>query len=156
MATSGRHVWQLPVGVSLDYIPYFSDWEFRGDLAYVFSEKPLGVNIDSWLLYASASYYVTPRFAPKIYITSRQALHGLRFPEDFTDDFTLSTYEDFDNEWYYHHDQTMRHNFTDAGIGFDYVVSDRYTIAGSFYRTIIPDNVAKVEYAFRFALNWNY
>lgn len=155
-AAIGRHLKQLPVGVSLEYIPYFSDWEFRGDVAYVFSEKPLGVNVSYWLLYASASYYLTPRFVPKIYVTSRQVPHGLVWPQDFTDDYTEQTLEDFDTEWYYHHDQTLKHASTDAGIGFDYIVSDRYTIAGTFYRTIIADNVAEVEYAFTFALDYNF
>jgi len=151
-AAIGKQLWEIPVGVSMEFVPYFSDWFFQADIAYVFSEELLGVDLDYWLMYFSASYYVTPRFVPRIFITRRNAPNALRFPEDFTDDFTFSTLEDFDNEFWYQHDRTLRHNYINAGVGFDYIVSNRYSLSATYFQTIDPEDVAEVEYAVTFAL----
>lgn len=144
-AAIGKQLWEVPVGVSLEFSPYFSDWHFQADIAYVFSEKVLGVDLDYWLTYVSASYYVTPRFVPRIFLTGRNVPNGLVYPDDFTDDFSP---DDYDNEWFYHHDQTLKHAYLNAGIGFDFVVSERHEISATYYRTVDPDNISKVDNAF--------
>ena len=148
-AAIGKNLREIPIGVFLEFTPYFSDWYFQADVSYVFTESVLGVDLDYWLAYLSASFYVTPRFAPRVFVTSRRAPNALRFPEDFTDDFSP---DDFDNEFYYRHDQTLKHEFINAGIGFDYIVSDHYEISATYYRTIDPTYVAEIDYAFTFAL----
>lgn len=151
-AAIGKQLWEIPVGVSVEFVPYFSDWYFQADLAYVFSEEAQGVDLDYWLLYLSASYYITPRFVPRVFLTRRNAPDALRFPEDFTDDLTFSTFEDFDNEFWYQHDRTLRHNYVNLGMGFDYIVDDRYSLSATWFQTIDPEDVAEVEYAVTFAL----
>jgi hypothetical protein len=151
-AAIGKQLWEIPVGISLEFTPYFSDWLFQADIAYVFSEKVLDVDLDYWLMYFSASYFVTPRFVPRIFVTHRNAPDALRFPEDFADDYTFSTFEDFDNEFWYQHDRTLKHNYINAGIGFDYIVSNRFSLSATYFQTIDPEDVAEVEYAFTFAL----
>ena len=48
-AAIGRHLWTIPVGTSIRYVPYFSDWHFYGDFAYVFSESPWAeLSITGW------------------------------------------------------------------------------------------------------------
>lgn len=39
-----------------------------------------------------------------------------------------------------------------AGVGFDYIVSERYSISGTYYETINPDQVAEVTKAFTVGL----
>jgi hypothetical protein len=148
-AAIGKQVWEVPVGVSLELTPYFSDWHFQADIAYVFSEEVEDVNLDYWLLYASASYFVTPRFAPRIFFASRNAPDGTRFPEDFTDDFSP---DDFDNSFWYNHDRTMKHNNVNGGIGFDYHVGDHYQISATYFRTIDAEYVSEIDGAFTVAL----
>ena len=147
-AAIGKNIWQVPVGAFFQYIPYFSDWGFQADIAYVFSEKVLDVNLDYWLMYLSASYYVTPRFAPKIYISNRTTPHGLRYPEDFLDGY--------DNANFYYHDVTIRHDYLNAGIGFDYVASDRYVVSATLYKTLDAKDMAEVKYAFTIGLTRNF
>ena len=151
-AAIGKQLWEIPVGISLELVPYFSDWYFQADLAYVFSEKAQGVDLDYWLLYLAAGYYVTPRFVPRVFLTRRNAPDALRFPEDFTDDYTFSRFEDFDNEFWYQHDRTLRHNYVNLGIGFDYIVSNRYSVSATYFQTIDPEDVVEIEYAVTFAL----
>lgn len=142
-AVIGRGLNELHLGVSLDFIPYFSDWVFQADLSYTISEKVVGVNLNYWLAYLSASYYVTPRFAPRLFVTGRTAPNGLNWPEDF------EPYEErYDNENGWRHDQTLNHEYINAGIGFDYNVNERYGISAIFYRTIEANNLVEVDKAF--------
>lgn len=76
----------------------------------------------------------------------------LSFPDDFTDDSTFGKLEDFDNEFWYQHDRTNKHNYINADFGFDYIVSDQYSISAIYFQTIDPEHVAEVEYAVSFAL----
>jgi hypothetical protein len=142
-AIIGRGLNELHVGVSMEFTPYFSDWYLQADIAYAFSEKVLGINLDYWLMYFSASYYVTPRFAPRLYLTNRISPNGLRYPQDF------EPYEEnYDNENGWRHDQTIKHEFINAGIGFDYVISERYGVSANYYKTIDADNLLEVDSAF--------
>lgn len=146
-AIIGRGLNELSVGVSLDLTPYFSDWNFQADLSYVFSEKVVGVDLDYWLMYLSASYYVTPGFAPRIFLTGRYTPNGTRYPEDF------EPYEEkYDNEYGWRHDQTLKHEFINAGVGFDYIFSERYGVSANYYQTIEADNLLEVDRAFNVGL----
>jgi len=137
----------LHLGVSLDFTPYFSDWNFHADISKEISEKVLGVDLNYWLMYLSASYYVTPRFAPRLFLTSRITPNALNYPEDF------EPYEEkYDNENGWRHDQTIKHDFINAGVGFDYIVSERYGIAATYYRTIRADNLLEIDKAFSVGL----
>ena len=133
----------LHLGASLDFTPYFSDWTFQADISYAISEKVLGVDLNYWLMYISASYYVTPRFAPRIFLTSRIAPNALSYPEDF------EPYEEkYDNENGWRHDQTIKHEYINAGIGFDYIFSERHGISATYYRTIEAENLLEIDRAF--------
>lgn len=155
-AIIGKHLWELPLGVSIGFTPYFSDWHFMTDISYVISEEVMDLHLDYWVFQAAISYYVTPQFVPRVFFVKRYAPHALDFPEDFTDDFTFSTPEDFDTESYYHHDRTMKHAYLNAGLGVDYVVSDRLSIHATWFQTLDPDTVARVESAYTFALTHRF
>lgn len=143
-AIIGKQVWELPVGVSLEFTPYFSDWTFNADIAYVISEKVVGVDLNYWYWHASASYFVTRRFAPRVFLTQRHAPNALTWPEDFTDDL--------DNEFWFNHDRTLKHGYLNGGIGFDYIVSDAYSVSATYFKTLDPEQVSEVEYAITLAL----
>jgi len=146
-AAIGKQLREIPVGVALQFTPYFSDWFFQADIAYVFSEDVLEVDLDYWLTYLSASYYVTPRFVPRVFLTSRNAPNALSWPEDFPV---------YDSENGYEHDRTIKHNYINAGLAFDYIISDQYQISATYFTTIDPDNVVEIDYAFSFALTRSF
>lgn len=144
-AAVGRNIWHVPVGAAFSFTPYFSDFAFSGDIAYVFTEKSLGVNIDHWLINLDLSYYVTPAFAPRLFASIKRANKGLSFPDDF--DVTALN----DINWYYH-DRTIKHNFVNAGIGFDWLISDEYMLSGSALTMVDPDQVNKVDLGLSFGV----
>lgn len=142
-AIRGRGVRELHLGASMEFIPYFSDWIFRADIAYSVSEKVQGVDLNYWWAHLSAGYFVTPRFVPWVFVKTRYA------PNALSSDFVS---ENYDSEVGWHHDQTLKHNFVDAGIGVDYLISNRWDIAAKYYTTIDAEDVLKIDYAITFAL----
>lgn len=140
-AAVGRNIWHVPVGVAFNFEPYFSDFSLRGDVAYVFSEESLGVNIDHWLINLDLSYHLTQNFAPKAFVSIKHSTKGLNFPDDFNP-FALN-----DINWYFH-DRTIKHNFINGGIGFDWLLNDKYMVSGSAITMLKPDQVNIVDYGF--------
>jgi hypothetical protein len=147
-AAIGKQLSELAAGIALEFTPYFSDWTFQADISYVFTEEVLEVDLDYWFWYASASYFITPRFAPRVFLYQRNAPNALTFPEDFT--------QGFDNETWYQHDRTIKHNFLNGGIGFNYIVGDNYAIQATYFKTLEPDNIAEVDYAFTLGLTYSF
>lgn len=137
-AAVGRNIWHIPVGAAFRFDPYFSDFAFSGSLAYVITEKSLGVNINHWLLDLDFAYYITPAFAPKVFVSVKYAPTGLSFPDDF--DLTALN----DEAWYYH-DRTIKHNYVNAGVGFDWLLNDKYTLSGSAMTMVDPDQVNTID-----------
>lgn len=151
-AAIGANLWSIPVGVQFDYLPYFSDWKFGGNVAYVMRERPLGVNVDYWLIYASAGYYFAPRIFGSVFIVAKDTPHGVRLPDDFTDDPTYQDLADFDSELWWQHDRVLGHSFTNVGLGIDYVLSKRYQVSGQTWTTVKARQVNEIDYAVGLAL----
>jgi hypothetical protein len=146
-AAVGRNIWHVPVGVAWSYLPHFSDFYFSGDVAYVFSQKTLGVDISHWLINTTVSYYVTPSFAPKVFVSIKHGTEGLDWPDDY--DITALN----DQKWYYH-DRMIKHNFINGGVGFDWILNDRYQLSGSWFTMLRPDQVNKIDYAYTLGMTW--
>ena len=135
----GRNIWHMPVGIAGSFTPYFSDWFFSGDIAYVFTEKSLNVDTSHWLINLRANYYLTPAFAPKVFVSMKYGTQGLEFVDDFPNCC--------DTENFYFHDRTVKHNWINGGIGFDWVMSERWLLSGTWFRMLEPDQVNEIERA---------
>jgi hypothetical protein len=152
-AAIGANLWNIPLGVDVSYIPYFSDWHLRGSVAYVFSEKPLDYNVDYWLGYLSAGYWFKPGFSMNVFLSVKYLRNGLILPWDFTDDPTFSNYpEEFDTPEWYNHDRLLKHRFANLGVAFDYFFNERYKFSGSYFTGIWAEQTNEVDHAFTLSL----
>ncbi len=151
-AAIGQNLWTVPVGVAFTLIPYFSDWYLRGSGAYVFSEKPLGVNVDYWLGYLSSGYYFTPRFSMNVFVTAKYVRKGLQLSRFFVPPTYVNYPLDFDTEEWWQHDRLLGHRFVNAGMGFDYSLNQQYQLSGTFFTGIWVEQANEVDWAFTFAL----
>lgn len=152
-AAIGANLWNIPVGVDVTFVPYFSDWYFRGNLAYVFSEKPLGYNVDYWLGFLSAGYWFAPRFSMNLFTSVKYLRNGLIMPWDFTDDPFYGNYpQDFDTPEWYNHDRLLRHRFANVGIGFDYFLNEKFLLSGTYFQGVWAEQTNEVDAAFTVSL----
>ncbi len=151
-AAIGANLWNIPVGVDVSYIPYFSDWYFSGNLAYVFSEEPLDINVDYWLAYLSGGYWFQPRLSLNVFVSVKYLRNGLLMPWSFTDDPTYGNYpEDFDTEEWYNHDRLLRHRYANLGLGFDYYFNEKHLFSGTYFQGFWAEQVNEVDSAFTLA-----
>lgn len=152
-AAIGMNLWTLPVGTTISFVPYFSDWYFLGNAAYVFSEKPLGVNVDYWLVYLTAGYWFAQNFSMNVFAGLKSVRKGLKMPWDFTDDPSYANYPDeFDTVEWWQHDRLIGHRNLNVGVGFDYFLNPRYKLSGSAFTGVWAEQSNEVDYAFTMAL----
>ncbi len=151
-AAIGKNLWILPVGVSLGYIPYFSDWHFEGSFAYVFSEKPLDVNVDYSVLRLSAGYWFKPNLSINAFLAGKYTWQGLEFAE-FADDIFSTVYpDDFGTEQWWHHDRLFAARHLNIGAGFDYFPDENYKVSASGYTNVWVETSTEIDFAFTLAV----
>jgi hypothetical protein len=152
-AAIGQNLWHIPVGTAFTYVPYFSDWYLSGNVAYVFSEQPLGVNTDYWSAYLSAGYWFRPNFSVNLFAALKYVRDGLEMPWSFTDDPLYGNYPDeFDTEEWYNHDRLIGHRNLNLGIGFDYAVNRKYKLSGTGFTGVWAEQSSEPAHAFTLAL----
>lgn len=149
-AAIGKDLWTVPVGMSFSFVPYFSDWHFGGNVAYVFSEKPLGYNVDYWLAHLSAGFwfkadlsvnaFVSLKYGNGISILSPDFLVDGGDPANYPDDWAT-------REWW-NHDRLIGNQNLNFGVGADYFFSPEWKVSGSSYKSIWTDESGEIDYAF--------
>lgn len=148
-AAIGTNLWRIPVGASFSYVPYFDDWYIDGNVAYVFSEKPLGINVDYWSVHLSAGYWFKPEFSVNVFAGLRYVIDGLEMPWSFSDDPTYSDYPDaYDTEEWYNHDRLLANRNLNIGIGFNYFFNEKYSISGTYYTGVWAEQSSELGNAF--------
>jgi len=152
-AAIGLNLWTLPVGTTISYVPYFSDWHFDGNVAYVFSEEPLGINVDYWLVHLSAGYWFKPNLSVDAFLSLKYVRDGVSlFHPEFvnpnaTNDPPIYP-DDWDTEQWWHHDRMIRNRNLNFGIGFDYFFNPEWKVSGSGFQSIWTDETNEVDFAF--------
>ena len=150
-AAIGKNLWTVPIGTSFSYVPYFSDWHFGGSVAYVFSEKPLGVNVDFWLVDLTAGYWFKANFSVEAFLDLKYARGGLSLlsPEFINGDPAGAVYpNDWDTEAWWNHDRLVGNRNLNFGLRFDYFFSRNSKISGSAYQSVWTEESNEVDYAF--------
>lgn len=142
-AAIGQNLWKAELGSTFTWSPGLSDAYYRLDIAYVFVEQTLGVNIDHWHIRAEAGYFFSRRLSGRVFLIHKNG-HGLTFPTDFPNRT--------DENWY-QHDRTIKHNFTNVGAGADWQMNERYRVSSSLMTMTRAEQVHKMDYAITVALS---
>jgi len=132
----GQNLRKTEIGSTFAYRPPFLRWFFSLEAGYVFSPETLGVNIDTTRVDAEAVYFVGPRVSAKIFVSSKNGT-GIAPPR--TPDFTSQ-------EWYYH-DRMIRHNYVNAGVGVDWMLSDRNSLSIDWIEMVHAEDVFELRKA---------
>jgi len=155
-ATIGKNLWTVPVGTTISFVPYFSDWHFDGNFAYVFSEKPLDYNVDYWLAHLSAGYWFKANLSVNAFLSLKYTRDGVSLLSPiFLDDgaaFPPVYPADFDTEEWWHHDRLIGNRNLNFGLSADYFFSPEWKVSGSAYQSIWTEETTEVDYAFTIAL----
>jgi hypothetical protein len=154
-AAIGKRLWTLPVGTSFSYVPYFSDWHFDGNVAYVFSEEPLGINVDYWLVDLSAGYWFRADLSVNAFLSLKYVREGISLldPNFIDGDPATAVYpDDWDTELWWHHDRLIGNQNLNFGLGFDYFFSREWKVSGSGYQSVWTEESNEIDFAFTLGL----
>ncbi len=154
-AAIGKNLWTIPIGTTINYVPYFSDWHFNGNFAYVISEKPLDFNVDYWLAHVSAGYWFRANLAVNAFLSLKHVRHGVSIldPRFIDGDPATAVYpDDWDTEMWWHHDRLVGNRNLNFGLGFDYFFSSDWKVSASGYQSVYTDESNEVDYAFTLGL----
>lgn len=152
-AAIGKNLWTVPIGMSFSFVPYFSDWHFDGNVAYVFSEKPLGYDVDYWLAHLSAGYWFRANLSVNAFLSLKYG-NGISI---FSPDFLVEGGDPFNypDDWatreWWHHDRLIGNENVNLGLGVDYFFSPEWKVSGSGYQSIETDESGEVDFAFTLA-----
>ena len=146
-AAVGQNLWKLDVGSSFTYFPPISDAYYSLDLAYVFVEKTLGVDVSHWRVRVDAGYFFRPRLSGRLFVLLKDG-DGLVFPDNFP--------PPRDNELWYQHDRLIKHNYVNVGAGLDWTLNERYHASTSIMTMTHAEQVHKMRYAVIFALSRSF
>lgn len=148
-AAIGRNRAQIDIGSSFVYVPPISDAWYRLDVSYVFVERTLGVSVDHLNIFAEAGYFFSQRLSGRLFVMYRDG-RGLNFPVDFPPPAERT------DEMWYQHDRLVKHNFTNAGVGFDWAFNDRYRMSSSVLTMLRANQIHDVQYAISVSLSRSF
>ena len=140
-AAPGEHVSRQEIGSTFAYRPPFLNWYFSVEIGYQYVEKTLGVNKNATRVDAEIVYFVNPKIAVKLFASSKNG-HGIEPPvPDLTSDI------------WYHHDQLIRHNYINAGLGMDWFLSSRNAVNVSWIQMVHAEDIFNLDGALSFSLS---
>ena len=121
-----------------------SDFFFSLSAAYVFVEETVGVNVNHVRFGAEVGYRFSPRFSARVFALGKEGkgrtLRDFPCPQCFRAD-----------DWYYH-DQTMRHNYINAGAAIDWNITNRVRATVMYHTGIYHEEMTRLDYAYGFGL----
>ena len=150
-AAIGKNLWTVPIGASFNFVPYFSDWHFDGNVAYVFSEEPLDINVDYWLVHLSAGYWFRANLAIDAFLGLKYVRDGISLLDprfiNANATFPPEYPRDWDTEAWWNHDRLVGNRNLNFGLGFDYFFSPEWKLSGSGYQSVWTEESNEVDLA---------
>ena len=131
----GQGLRKIELAIDLAHQFERSNFYYRVRLAQVYAQKTLGQSIDHNKLDLELGYFLDEDWTVKAFATGKKG-SGYTGPYDMT------------TEQWYHHDQRALHNYANVGVGFDYRMSDRYTLSTTLQRLVWGEFVFKFKYSF--------
>lgn len=145
-AAVGQQLTKFDVGSNFSYRPPLSDAFYTLSVSRVFVEETLGVSIDHWRVNASAGYIFSDRFSARVFALLKDG-DGLD-AEDFAQPRT--------GERWRQHDRMIKHNYLNAGIGVEWLASDRLQFSAAAMTMVWAEQVHILEYGLVFSTSWNF
>lgn len=146
-AAVGQRLHKLELGSQFRWLPGLSNAYYRADVAYVFVEKTLGVNVNHWKLTGEVGYFLNDRLSGSVIAQFKDG-PGLEFPDNFPPPRT-------DEKWY-QHDRLVKHSYLNVGASMTWLINDRYALSGAYLTQAWGKVVHKMEYLLSVSITWMF
>ncbi len=146
-AAVGQQLLKFDVGTTLSWYPGLSDAYYRLDVAYVFVEETLGVDVSHWRISGEAGYFFSRELTGRLFMQLKDG-GGLTFPDDFPPPRTT--------ELWYQHDRLVKHNYLNVGVGLDWSLGSRMSLNSSVMTMVWAEQVHDMQYSITFGLSRSF
>jgi hypothetical protein len=134
---AGQHLWHLELGTAVEWHPPFDNYFLSSSLSYTFVEETLGEDVSFWKLGVELGYYLSPAWSVGALFLIKEG-DGVGNEETFFASYT--------DDWYYHHDQTIKHEYSNAGLRLNWAMSETTVYSLLWMRQIYGDMVQVPDY----------
>jgi hypothetical protein len=138
----GRNLQTIEVGATAAYRPPFLPWYFSLRTGYVMTDAVLGVDTDAMRVTADATRFMNERIALNVFLTSKNG-KGISPPQT----------PDFSSELWYRHDQIIRHNYANVGVGVNWALGDRNMLNFTVLKMVHVEDVFELRDALSVTLS---
>jgi len=138
----GRHVQTIEAGATASYRPPFLPWYFSLRTGYVMTDPVLGIDTDAMRVTADATRFMNERIALNAFLTSK---NGKGISPQPTPDFT--------SELWYRHDQVIRHNYANVGVGVNWALGDRSVLNFTLLKMVHAEDIFELRDALSVTLS---
>jgi hypothetical protein len=124
--------WRLEAGISAgrQFSGPLRNLYFVGGAAYALME-PVDRRVNHATLSGELGYFINPKLSVHVNVLRQKTYNGFDFPIDFPNNH---------DDHFFHHDQNLRNDYVNAGIGVDWQATDRDHFYISHGRTLHGDN----------------
>lgn len=139
-AAAGQRIWKIGASVELAHQFAFSNFYYRVGYGYVYTERVLDTRMSHHKLDLELGYFANERLTLRTFAMGKQGQgYTLKELGPLTDGRS--------NDYWYHHDQIIVHDFAEVGVGADYRIGGRYTVSAAYHSMIWGRSVNNFDHA---------
>ena len=112
---------------------------WQAGYGYAYMEKAGNRRVNHSTFNLELGYFLTPRLGVHAVVVAQKTYNGQEFPEDFVGKRT--------SDEFFHHDQNLRDDFVNVGVGVNYQFNDRYLGFANVGHTVWGENTHLIDYA---------
>lgn len=139
-AAPGQRIWKIGASAELAHQFAFSNVYYRVGYGYVYTERVLDTRMSHHRLDLELGYFASERLTLRAFAMGKKG-QGYTLQElgPLTDGRS--------NDYWYHHDQIIVHDFAEVGVGADYRIGGSYTVSVAYHSMIWGRSVNNFDHA---------
>ena len=138
-AAVGTGQWRVEAGVNVgkQFSGRLRNLYFVGGVAYAWMQ-PVDRRVNHATFTAELGWFITPTLSARLNIAKQKTYNGFDFPIDFPNQH---------DDHFFYHDQNLRNDYVNAGIGFDWQATEKDRFFFNQGRTLHGENTHLVKYS---------
>jgi|GEM_PF-2706884 len=126
-AAAGQRIWKIEPSLELAHQFEFTNFYYRVRYSYVFTQKVLDTRMSHHRLELEGGWFINDRFTLRAFAIGKKG-------EGYTIAEMGALSAGATNDYWYHHDQILKHDFAEYGVGADVHFGEHYTLSAALHR----------------------
>lgn len=145
---TGQTRFEVGINTGHRFGPPMQNVYFYGSYGYSMMEVVDHRRVNHSTLTLELSYFLTPRVSARLLMVGQKTHNGLDFPADYP--------PPRNGDYFFHHDQNVRNDFVNVGVGLNYQHNDRYGLFANYGQTLWGENAHLIDSAVTVGISRNF